>query len=307
MSEGKSAKFFKFAGILLFSAFVCTVSGEIYFEDGTPRVKFNEDAVLSANLNTSRDGRPYVSFMGIPFATIPERFARAELIQNETWKGVKAFTKAGPTCVQFASAEMLESKQQSEDCLTLNVHIPMTASPRKGGPLPTMVYVHEGIGSGSQYYPTFFMDEDVIIITINYRIGVFGFLSTGDSVIPGNNGLKDIVVALKWVQEKISKFGGDPNQVTVFGDGSVVHYLLLTQETDKLFSRAILQSGTVLAPWFEANPRRNALKLAQHLNCSTTASSSEEMTSAEMLTCLQNAPTSDLDMAQYTIGTVCLS
>lgn len=71
------------------------------------------------------------------------------------------------------------------------------------------------------------MDEDVIQITFDYRIGVFGFLSTGDSIIPGNNGLKDMVILLKWVKTYISSFGGNPEKVTIFGDsaGSIVVHL----------------------------------------------------------------------------------
>lgn len=70
------------------------------------------------------------------------------------------------------------------------------------------------------------MDEDIIFVTINYRLGAFGFLSTGDATVPGNNGLKDQVNALKWVKANIQKFGGNPDLVTVFGNVTYMFYIL---------------------------------------------------------------------------------
>jgi len=82
-------------------------------------------------------------------------------------------------------------------------------------PLPVMVWIHGGkfvSGSSTMYRGDYFMDENVVLVTLNYRLGPFGFLSTQDNVIKGNMGLKDQIMALKWIQENIVKFGGDPNR-----------------------------------------------------------------------------------------------
>ena len=89
--------------------------------------------------------------------------------------------------------------------------------------LPVMCWIHGGSfiqGSSNLYPADYLMDRDIILVTINYRLGILGFFSTGSSLIPGNFGLKDQVMALKWVQENIKFFGGDPNRVTLFGESS---------------------------------------------------------------------------------------
>ncbi|KAK3926001.1 Esterase FE4 [Frankliniella fusca] len=101
-------------------------------------------------------------------------------------------------------------------------------------PLPVMVWIHGGAfltGSGWMYGPEFILDKDVILVSFNYRLGVLGFLSTGDDVIPGNFGMKDQVQLLRWVRDNIVAFGGDPGQVTIFGEsagGASVHALTLS-------------------------------------------------------------------------------
>ncbi|KAK3923637.1 Venom carboxylesterase-6, partial [Frankliniella fusca] len=101
-------------------------------------------------------------------------------------------------------------------------------------PLPVMVYVHgDGFltGSGWKYGPEFLLDRDVVLVSFNYRLGALGFLSTGDDVIPGNFGMKDQVQLLRWVRDNIAAFGGDPDQVTIFGEsagGASVHALTLS-------------------------------------------------------------------------------
>ena len=97
-----------------------------------------------------------------------------------------------------------------------------------------MFWIHGGgwnNGAGSEFGADFFMDENIIIVTINYRLGALGFLSFDDGTVPANNGLKDMILALKWVQRNIATFGGDPDMVTIFGvsaGGASVHSLQLT-------------------------------------------------------------------------------
>lgn len=122
--------------------------------------------------------------------------------------------------------------------------------------LPVMVYVHGGgFDTGSNNVqllnPTYFVRKDVIMVTINYRIGAFGFLCLHEAEATGNIGLKDAIAALKWVKNNIKAFGGDPNSITVFGESAgatAVHYMITTGKYKGLFDKAILQSGSVLMP-----------------------------------------------------------
>lgn len=116
-----------------------------------------------------------------------------------------------------------------------------------------MGYFKFGSGRSSYYGPDFLMDtEDVIVVTFDYRLGVFGFLSSGDRHCKGNFGLKDQVMALKWVRANIDQFGGDPNAVTIMGhDAGAIsaHYLMMSKLANGLFHKAILRSGSALSPW----------------------------------------------------------
>ena len=197
-----------------------------------------------------------------------------------------------------------------------------------------MFFVHGGafVSGWSMYYPPdLFIDNEVILVTINYRLGVFGnlftlpisqnmskndflgFLSTGDEVIPGNNGFKDQRLAIQWTHDNIHLFGGDPEKITIFGEsaGSVsISYQLLNLDSDGitcklfkaitipkfsgLFRAAILQSGSFLCPWsYQRNPRRIAFETAAVLN--STFSSSDD--SNALLEFLQSVSAHDLDAA----------
>ena len=141
-----------------------------------------------------------------------------------------------------------------------------------------MVFIHGGMfisGSGDDHYygPSYLMDEDIVLVTLNYRLGVFGFMTTHDATAPGNYGLLDQVMALRWVQDNIAAFGGDPKAVTIFGESAgaaSVSLLVLSPLTKGLFHHAISQSGTSLAN-FAASGRKMGFKekLAEKLSCST--------------------------------------
>ena len=147
----------------------------------------------------------------------------------------------------------------SEDCLYLNIYTPARNS--SVGLLPVMVWIHGGgysLGSSFTYNGTKLARQGgVVVVTINYRLGVFGFLSTEDSVMPGNYGLLDQIQALKWVKENIANFGGNPTSVTIFGESagsSSVSILVLSPLAKGLFHRAIMESGVSLAPWGHVQP-----------------------------------------------------
>ncbi|XP_028966562.1 neuroligin-4, X-linked-like [Galendromus occidentalis] len=172
------------------------------------------------------------------------------------------------------------SEQQSEDCLYLNLYTP-TIGDRKGNiatknRLPVMVFIHgESFewNSGNAYDGSVLASYgEVIVVTLNYRLGILGFLPPMESGGRGaNNGLLDIVAALHWVQENVIEFGGDPGNVTVFGHGrgaALANLIMLTPMARGLIQRAILMSGSALSPWAMARDSVKYTKLiATELNC----------------------------------------
>lgn len=148
----------------------------------------------------------------------------------------------------------------SEDCLRLNIYRPKERKSRnrQNNPLPVLVFIHGGsffLGTGnpSFYGPEFLMDTgEVIFVTIQYRLGVFGFLAANDESCKGNYGLKDQTMALLWIHENIRAFGGDPKRVTLMGQSAgaaSTQYQMLSKRANGLFHRAIMASGSALAFW----------------------------------------------------------
>uniref|UniRef100_A0A1Y1LQM7 Carboxylesterase type B domain-containing protein n=1 Tax=Photinus pyralis TaxID=7054 RepID=A0A1Y1LQM7_PHOPY len=197
-------------------------------------------------------GRKYYSFQGIPYARPPVNELRFKApLPLDKWEGVLDATKEGNRC--YARHNFFQKLMGSEDCLFLNIYTPSLHSPL----LPVMFWIHGGgyvsdSGSSELYAPDFLVPEDVVLVTINYRLGMLGFLSLKDPSlgIPGNAGLKDQVLALKWVKSNIEQFGGDPNNITIFGQsvgGGSVHYLMLSPLSKGIFHKAIIQSGSALS------------------------------------------------------------
>lgn len=280
------------------------VASQVHLKDESPQVKLTEAASISGTVKLSRGGRSFAAFTGIPYATIAERFAEPKLLAEPDWEGESEFTTAGAMCPQVFFTED-HDMFDDEDCLNLNVYVPLSQSENAEKKYPVMMWIHGGaftFGGGYGYGPLYLMDENVILVTINYRLGVFGFLSTGDEVVPGNNGLKDMVAALKWIQKYITKFGGDPDRVTIFGEsagGGAVHHLLMSPATKGLFHRAISQSGAALCSWaHQPNPKVNAVDIAKYLNCSDTSSSEQ------ILACLKDASKDELNLAQFSYQTI---
>ncbi|GLG92615.1 Acetylcholinesterase, partial [Gryllus bimaculatus] len=194
----------------------------------------------------------------------------------DSWMGIRDATKPGNKCLQFD----MFSKQLvgDEDCLVLNVFSPCLPKGGKSDKLhPVLVWIHGGgfVGGYSDLYdPEPFMDYGVVVVTINYRVGPLGFLGLNTTGAPGNAGLKDQVQALRWVKDNISTFGGDPENVTVFGEsagGASVHYLVLSPLAKGLFRRAIAQSGSALCPWaLSRDPVGRAKRLALAAGCDSS-------------------------------------
>ena len=196
-------------------------------------------------------------FRGIPFAKPPLGELRFRAPRPaEPWAGERDATRFGGSAPQpglmLANLPGMDVGAQSEDCLYLNVVAP--ADTRPGDRKPVLVWIHGGgfvIGSGSQ--PVYdgaplVRRGDVVLVTINYRLGALGFLDLGeqgDTATP-NAGILDQIAALRWVQEHVAAFGGDPANVTIFGEsagGMSVGTLLGGPAARGLFSRAVAQSG----------------------------------------------------------------
>lgn len=190
------------------------------------------------------------TFLGIPYAAPPVGPLRWKAPQPKApWPKLRA-TKFANHCPQLPGSYGLAST--TEDCLYLNVYAPNTAGPAKH---PVMIYIHGGsnkVGESDALDPTDLVAENVVVVTINYRLGVLGFLShpalTAESPdrVSGNYGILDQQAAMRWVQRNIANFGGDPASVTLFGEsagGLDIHTHLASPLAAGLFHRAIIQSG----------------------------------------------------------------
>ncbi|XP_059056064.1 carboxylic ester hydrolase-like [Achroia grisella] len=198
----------------------------------------------------TRRGRRFQAYRGIKYAEPPVgelRFQPPVPILKYT-NEVNA-TEEGPAC----PLPVPPTYYIDEDCLTINVYTPINEkSHNSTKPLPVIFFIHAGgfysmTGRSDLAGPHYLLDRDIVLVTINYRIATLGFLSTGDALAPGNNGFKDQVAALRWVQRNIRAFGGDPNLVTIAGcsAGSFSVMLHMISPMSKgLFHRAISMSGS---------------------------------------------------------------
>ncbi|TWW75561.1 Pyrethroid hydrolase [Takifugu flavidus] len=228
------------------------------------------------------------AYLGVPFAKPPVgpalRLAAPQPVEG--WEGVRDATKQPLMCIQDLEFAMdvvkafgftVDLPDISEDCLYLNVYTP--ANRPDNAKLPVMVWIHGGgfvWGSASTYSGSALAAyQDVVVVVIQYRLGLLGFLSTGDEHMPGNNGFLDQIQALKWVQEHIHNFGGDPDLVTIFGEsagGISVSLLLLSPLSEGLFHRAIAESGTAAMQLLVQGDPQPALQLVANVSGCTTES-----------------------------------
>src|SRR5208283_339404 len=206
-----------------------------------PTVHTKEGRVIGATVNGITE------FLGIPYAKAPVgalrwRPPRAHGVFSG---GVLDADKFGGACIQPDYAA------SNEDCLYLNVYTPASAGPSSA--LPVMVWIHGGAlvkGDAAEFDPTALVQQGVIIVTINYRLGYFGFFAQSaidaEKHLHGNYGLMDQQFALSWVQKNIAGFGGDPSEVTIFGEsagGESVYANVASPTAAKLFRGAISESG----------------------------------------------------------------
>ncbi|KAJ8686637.1 hypothetical protein QAD02_022431 [Eretmocerus hayati] len=246
----------------------------------------------------TRLGKEILSFRGIPYAKPPigkRRFK--DPIPIDTWEGVFDATREGPACPQATGINL------SEDCLTLNIY-----TKRPDGnkiiwneKLPVIVFIHPGGFSrySSQsflYGPRYLLDQDVVLVTINHRLATLGFMNTGDERASGNYAFKDQVIALRFVRDHISSFGGDPDLVTISGHSSgarSIHLHLISHMSKGLFHRAILMSGSMTTPIRAQKEQIDVIRRqASLLNC--TAESLDAV-----LHCLSEKPSEAFGKSEY--------
>ncbi|XP_017784079.1 PREDICTED: esterase B1-like [Nicrophorus vespilloides] len=235
-----------------------------------------QEGKLIGSVDEDCNRSKFYSFHGIPYGKPPVGNLRFKApLPPDSWSGIRDATVEADE--SYSRHMVFQNVIGSEDCLYLNVYTP-TLPNNETILKPVMVWIHGGgFTSGSSkremYGPEFLVAEDIVLVTINYRLGVFGFLSLEDPEldVPGNAGLKDMVMALRWIKENIHNFNGDPKNVTIFGEsagGSAVHYLMLSPMAKNLFHKAIAQSGCASNIW--ACGRRCGRELAGLLGCHST-------------------------------------
>ncbi|XP_058121866.1 juvenile hormone esterase-like [Anopheles ziemanni] len=295
-------------GVLVVPVFLvlsssATVSTGRPAAQNVPRVCI-EEGCLRGTWMRSVQGERFQAFIGIPYAKPPIGELRfADPVPNSRWEEDELDTTGRfprAPCLQhnlFLPGRGVEGK---EDCLYLNVY--RSEKSRKdidsnvnttSTALPTIVYIHGGgymagytspLVSGAEKL----MDHSVILVTVAYRLGAFGFLSTGDEAASGNFGLKDQRLALRWVSRNIQAFGGDPQLVTIMGQsagGASVQLQMMHLGNEGLFQRAISLSGSALSVW--STPRPDPERLARHQAALVGVEGADTMSTSELVQALR--------------------
>jgi len=278
-------------GVLLITAVLAAVTAD----EEHLEVSLNGLGKIRGKTGVARNKETYFQFLGVPFAEPPigeRRFKKPTPVSSWEDEGVRDASSFGPSCIQVgynAPGEMFGS----ENCLFLNVYTKDVT-----GKKPVLFYIHGGafiFGDTTRMTGEYLMEEDIVLVTIQYRLGPLGWLTTADPSAPGNYGLHDQLLALKWVQEHIDKFGGDKEMVTLAGmsaGGASVNYLLLSPQAEGLFHRAVSMSGSAMAWWANIpHQERTAAKLADAVSCPTSPADA-------MVDCLRNIPADQLIQAQ---------
>ncbi|XP_055843583.1 esterase-5B-like isoform X2 [Episyrphus balteatus] len=251
---------------------MCATTIGIWCPENDPIVQLPNGKIRGVNHGN------YLSFESIPYAEPPigkNRFEAPKPYSGK-WLGIRDATKPSVTCIQWD--EFYDKKDLThgvEDCLLINVYTPSLSSEK---PYNVLINIHGGA----------FM---YVIVKMNYRLGVMGFLSTADEVITGNFGLKDQRLALEWTKANIAAFNGNPEKMTVIGESAgstAVHFQMLNKRFENLATSAISFSGTALSDWgIDGHAAEKAVAVAKYLNCPTDSSSSIKK-------CLQSKDAADI-------------
>ncbi|XP_019361106.1 PREDICTED: cocaine esterase [Gavialis gangeticus] len=286
-------------GVVLCAVGLVPAAGQ---KGGQPEVVTKYGRLLGKQISVAGADRLVNVFLGIPFAKPPVGPLRFSPPQPpEPWSNLRDSTSFPPMCLQdlewVETMKIIEKFENptteiSEDCLYLDVYTP--ASSNKKAKLPVMVWIHGGgfaLGGASAYDGSALTAyENVVVVIIQYRLGILGFLSTGDEYARGNWGLLDQVAALQWVKDNIDTFGGDPESVTLFGEsagGISIGANILSPMSKGLFHKAISQSGVVTLPGsITSKPQVLTHVIANLAGC--------EMTSSAIVNCLRKKTEKEL-------------
>nr|XP_003407452.1 bile salt-activated lipase [Loxodonta africana] len=266
--------------------------GAVYTEGGF---------VEGVNKNLGLFGGYVDIFKGIPFAAPPKALENPQ--RHPGWQGTLKANDFKKRCLQATITQ--NNTYGDEDCLYLNIWVPQ-GKREVSRDLPVMIWIYGGAflmgsGQGASFLNNYLYDGEeiatrgnVIVVTFNYRVGPLGFLSTGDSNLPGNYGLRDQHMAIAWVKRNIAAFGGDPNNITIFGEsagGASASLQTLSPYNKGLIQRAISQSGVALSPWvIQKKPLLWAKMIAKTVGCPRDDTS-------EMAKCLKITDPRALTMA----------
>lgn len=243
--------------------------------------------------------REIATFLGIPYAQPPVGSLRfREPIPVRRWQGTRESTSFGKACSQPAIyATAVPSEDQSEDCLYLNAWVPKGGCKRKAA----MIWIYGGgliAGDVRDYNGKFLAAHtDTIVFTMNYRTGPLGFLYLNDNEAPGNMGLLDQYLAIKWIYDNIKTFGGSRRKITLFGQSAgaaSINYHILSSFTRPYFQKAIMMSGAANSDYGYHSPTEalsTAYEFANHLGC-------KKGTVGETIECLRLLPSSEVSALQ---------
>jgi len=232
-------------------------------------------------------GRSANIYLGVPYAKPPvglRRFEKPEPLDQNTDE-IKEAKKFAPGCLSFnlpapklpANLTIPGPPPTSEDCLYMNIMAPSEKSPFPNG-YPVLVWIHGGgFSGGSAEMYGFkelaheFAGQAIVMVTIQYRLGLFGFFSTGDTTAPGNLGLWDQRQALLWLRDNVAAFGGNPKRITLWGQNAgaaSVGALSISPQTRDLFNQSIEMSGSMLAGWATSNRVVDeSMRVAKSMGC----------------------------------------
>lgn len=234
-----------------------------------------EDILVDSNVGQIRglkDESGYNKFLGVPYGLVDEDNIFGAAVPHPNFEEVFEAYNVSEPCAQVGK----KGVKGIIDCLKLDIYVPNTANSEQL--LPVMVWIHGGAFIGGKASrqtrnSLSLLKHDVIVVGINYRLGVFGFMCLDNPKVPGNTGLKDQVLALRWINNNIEAFGGDPNQITAFGEsaGGMSVNLHLFSSYEKLFNKAIIESGPANSYWtIVESDSTIPIKLAKSLGLKTT-------------------------------------